>query len=132
MARAGEKNWPGNCLFHYTDRVNVEDIAEDGCFQVGTGAQFGFGLYATDLPPGEASPEEIRAVCFEGDASNSAFDGLIVLLGDDPSHRFIEVDRRVFLLPAQEGAGELVQLQRILLATGIRLPSGRWDIILWS
>lgn len=68
MAGTGETRWPSNCLFHYTDKVNVEEIAEDGYFRVGTGAQFGFGLYATDLAPEEASPEEIRAVCFEGDA----------------------------------------------------------------
>lgn len=71
MAGTGETKWPSNCLFHYSDRVSVEAIAEDGCFRVGTGAQFGFGLYATDL-------------------------------------------------------------QWILLATGLRMPSGRWDIIPWS
>lgn len=132
MAGTGETKWPSNCLFHYTDRINVEAIAEDGCFRVGTGAQFGFGLYATDLAPEEASPEEIKAVCFEGDASDNVFDGFIALLGGDPLHRFIEVDRRVFLLPAEEGMGELIHLQWILLATGLRLPSGRWDIVPWS
>lgn len=131
MARTGETNWPGNYLFHYTDRVNVEDIAADGYFEVGTGAQFGFGLYATDLPPEEAGPEEIRAVCFEGDARDNAFDGFIALLGDIPSHRFIEVDRRVFLLPAEEGMGELIQLQGILIATGIRIRD-HWDVSPWT
>ena len=131
MAGTGETNWPSNCLFHYTDRINAEDIAADGCFEVGTGAQFGFGLYATDLPPEEASPEEIRAICFEGDARDNVFDGCIVLLSDDPSHRFVEVDPRVFLLPAKEGVGELVQLQRILIVTGIRTRSNRWELIPW-
>jgi hypothetical protein len=130
MAGTGETNWPSTCLFHYTDRLNAEDIAEDGYFEVGTGAQFGFGLYATDLPPEDASPEEIRAVCFEGDASKSAFNGLIVLIGDDPFQRFVEVDRRVFLLPAEEGVGELIQLQEILIATGIRIR-GRWELFPW-
>jgi hypothetical protein len=131
MARTGETEWPSNCLFHYTDKVNVEEIAEDGYFRVGTGAQFGFGLYATDLPPEEASLEEIRAVCFEGDAADNIFDGLIVLLQDDPSYPFVEVDRRVFLLPAEEGAGELIPLQQILIATGTRLRSGRWKPVPW-
>lgn len=130
MAWAGETNWPGNCLFHYTDRINAEDIAEDGCFEVGTGAQFGFGLYATDLRPEEASPEEIRAICFEGDARDNVFDGLVVLIGDDPFQGFIEVDRRVFLLPAEEGVGELIQLEEILIATGIRIR-GRWEVVSW-
>jgi hypothetical protein len=131
MARPGETNWPRNCLFHYTDRVSVEAIAEDGYFEVGTGAQFGFGLYATDLRPEEASPEEIRAVCFEGDAPDNIFDGLVVLIGDDPFQGFIEVDRRVFLLPAEEGVGELIQLEGILIATGIRIR-GRWELASWS
>jgi hypothetical protein len=43
MARTGETNWPSNCLFHYRDRINAEDIAADGCSEVGTGGQFGFG-----------------------------------------------------------------------------------------
>jgi hypothetical protein len=75
MARAGETNWPSNCLFHYTDRISLEAIAEDGYF--------------------------------------------------------IEVDRRVFLLPAEDGMGELIHLQGVLIATGIRVR-GRWELLPWN
>lgn len=96
MAWTRETEWPGNYLFHYTEAAYVEEIAADGYFLVGSGANFGLGLYATDLAPHEATPDEIRAVCFEGDAPFGSFDGVLVLLGDDPRHRFVEVDRRVF------------------------------------
>ena len=42
--------WTGEAptyLFHYTEAEHAEEIADDGHFRVGTGANFGFGLYAT-------------------------------------------------------------------------------------
>lgn len=114
-------------LFHYTEAEDAEAIAADGYFQVGTGANFGFGLYATDLSPQEACADEIRAVCFEGDAASNAFDGVVVLVGNNPLFPFSEVDRRVFLLPAREGAGELISLEPILAGVGLR-SGGVWNL----
>ena len=116
-------------LFHYTDTVSAESIAVEGYFEVGSGANFGFGLYATDLDPDEGTPEEIRAVCFEGDAPAAALDAVLVFVGNHPSHPFVEVDRRVFLLSAR--VGQLIPLQRILVAVG-RRREGRWVSIPWE
>jgi len=116
-------------LFHYTDVASAEAIAAEGYFEVGPGSNFGFGLYATDLDPDEGSPEEIRAVCFEGDAPTAVLDGVLVLLGNHPSHPFVEVDRRVFQLPAR--LGQVIPLQRILVATGRRLED-HWTSIPWE
>ncbi len=121
--------WTGETptyLFHYTEAEHAQEIVADGYFRVGPGANFGFGLYATDLTPAEATPEEIRAVCFEGDAPNGKFDGVVMLEGRHPHHRFEEVDRRVFLLPAQEGFGELIPLHTILVAAWLRVGD-RWE-----
>lgn len=132
MARTGETNWPSNCLFHYTEAAYADDIAADGYFEVGPGSNFGFGLYATDLPPHEAMPDEIRAVCFEGDAATNIFDGVLVLKRNDPQSRFIEVDRRVFLLPARDGFGEMISLHRILVGVGKRGLNGHWELSSWA
>lgn len=121
--------WTGETpthLFHYTEAEHAEEIAADGYFQVGMGANFGFGLYATDLAPEEATPEEIRAVCFEGDAPDKNFRGVVALKGRHPQHRFEEVDRRVFLLPAR--FGELIPLERIFVAAWLR-AGDRWELV---
>lgn len=132
MARTGETNWGGDFLFHYTEAAQADEIAAEGYFQVGSGSNFGLGLYATDLPPHEATPDEIRAVCFEEDAADSTFDGVLVLLGDHPRQPFFEVDHRVFLLPAEEGIGELISLHLVLLATGRRYPRLGWKLTTWA
>jgi hypothetical protein len=118
-------------LFHYTEAEDAVAIAADGYFQVGSGANFGLGLYATDLSPEEADPEEIQAVCFEGDALGKAFDGFLVLRRDYPPAQFIEVDRRVFLLPAREGLGETISLQGLMVSTGSRVGN-RWREEPWD
>lgn len=124
MARTGEA--PTH-LFHYTEAEHAEAIAADGYFQVGTGANFGSGLYATDLAPEEATQEEIQAVCFEGDAADRDFGGVVVLKGRHPLHHFVEVDRRVFLLPAEEGVGQLIPVEQILLAVG-QWKESQWQV----
>lgn len=118
-------------LFHSTEAEHAEAIVADGYFQVGPGANSGFGLYATDLAPEEASQEEIQEICFEGDARDRDFGGVVVLKGRHPLHRFAEVDRRVFLLPAEEGVGQLITVERILLAVG-RWEEGRWQVEAWE
>jgi hypothetical protein len=118
-------------LFHYTEAEHAEAIAADGYFQVGPGANFGFGLYATDLSLDEATPEEVRAVCFEGDASDQSFNGVVVLEARNLQHHFTEVDRRIFLLPAPEGVGQLIPLERILAGVGKR-EGLRWRIRSWE
>lgn len=126
--------WTGEAptyLFHYTEAEHAEEIAAAGYFHVGTGAHFGFGLYATDLSPEEATPEEIRAVCFEGDAPKKVCDGLVVLAGTNPHYPFAEVDRRVFLFPAEEGVGQLIPVEPILLAVGW-WEEGRWRVEPWD
>lgn len=122
----------GEYVFHYTEAAYARQIAEDEHYFVGGGANFGFGLYATDLEPREASPDEIRAICFGGDdAPGNALDGVLVLLSDDPKMGFQEVEPRVFLLPAEEGAGEMIPLHPILVAIGQRKLANSWEIEVW-
>lgn len=119
--------------FHYTEVRLAQQIAEDEVFQVGGGANFGPGLYATDLPPEEASPEEIRAICFAGDAAENALNGVLVLLGDDPQTPFesIEGEKRVFRVPADE-VGEVIPIESILVGVGWRREGGGgWEILAW-
>jgi hypothetical protein len=122
----------GRYLFHYTEARLAQQIAEDEVFEVGGGANFGPGLYATDLRPEEASPEEIRAVCFAGDAAENALNGLLVLLEDDPLTPFEEVEgeKRIFRLPVEE-VGEIIPIESILVGVGRRLADGSWEILAW-
>lgn len=117
-------------VFHYTEASAARRIAADENFLVGGGAQFGPGLYATNLDPEEASEEEIKAICFEGDGAAIAYSGVLVLLGDDPLTPFEEVDKRIFLLPDSENRG-YVPLHPILVGVGERLDDGRWEIEGW-
>jgi hypothetical protein len=121
----------GVYLYHYTEASYAREIAADEHFLVGDGAVFGPGLYATDLAPEDALPGRIRDVCFGGDAAHIAFDGALVLLGDDPLTPFEEVDERVFLLHANEGVGELIAMHSILVGVGQRKIGGRWEIESW-
>jgi len=121
----------GEYLFHYTEARLARQIAEDEHFLVGTGALHGPGLYATDLMPLEATPEEIRAICFGGDAASLAFDGVLVLLADDPLTPFERVEPRVHLLNAPEGIGEVIPLHSLLIGVGWREASGIWTIECW-
>ena len=121
----------GNYVYHYTGADLAREIAADEHFLVGDGAVFGPGLYATDLAPQHASPSTIRDVCFGGDAPEIAFDGVLVLLADDPLTPFKEVDERVFRLPAEEGVGELIPVHSILVAVGRRRIGGGWQIEAW-
>lgn len=127
------ENWKdgGKYLFHYTAATYAREIAEDGNYLVGGGAQFGYGLYTTDLRPEEADPEEIRAICFGGDAPDVAFDGVLVLLGDDHLLRFEEVEPSVFLLPAEEGEGQIIPLHPILVGIGQRKLGNSWEFETW-
>lgn len=122
----------GRYLFHYTESRLAWQIAEDEVFEVGGGANFGPGLYATDLRPEEASPEEIRAVCFAGDAAENALNGVLVLLADDPLTPFEEVEgeKRIFRLPTEE-VGEVIAIESILVGVGRRLADGYWEILAW-
>jgi hypothetical protein len=81
------------------------------------------------LAPDEALPDRIREVCFGGDAAHIAFDGLLVLLGDDPITPFEEVDERVYLL--REEIGGLVALNSILVGIGKRKIDANWEIECW-
>lgn len=117
-------------VFHYTEDHLAQQIAEDEHFLVGPGAQFGPGIYATDLAPEDATPDEIRDICFGGDAADVAFNGVLVLLADDPFSPFVEVDRRVFLLSV-EAVGEVVPIHALLVAVGTREPHGVWKIEPW-
>lgn len=130
-----EEEWKdegGLYVFHYTEAFLAAQIATDEVFTVGPGANFGPGLYATNLVPGEASPEEIRAVCFAGDAADVAFSGVIVLLADDPQWPFeeIEGEKGVFRLPAEE-VGEVIPIEAIMVGFGRRLSGGGWKILAW-
>jgi hypothetical protein len=124
------KDEGGRYLFHYTEAEYAAQIAADEIFEVGLGAHFGPGLYATDLPPVEATPEEIRAICFAGDAADNAFSGVLVLLGDDPLTPFEPVDERIFRIPADE-VGEVIAIESILVGVGRRLSDGSWEIAVW-
>jgi hypothetical protein len=117
-------------VFHYTEAAAARQIAADANFFVGGGALFGPGLYATDLAPDEASEDEIRTVCFEGDGASIAYSGVLVLLADDPLTPFEEVDRRVFLLADWESRG-FIPLHPILVGVGERLESEKWEIETW-
>lgn len=122
----------GKYIFHYTEAAYARQIAEDEYYFVGPGANFGFGLYATDLEPQDATPGEIRAICYGGDdAPGIAFDGVLVLLSDDPKLRFQEVEPGVFLLPAEEGEGEMIPLHPILVGIGQRKLGKFWEIEAW-
>jgi hypothetical protein len=132
---AGGEGWNeegGAYLFHYTEAWLAAQIAEDEIFEVGGGANFGPGLYATDLHPDEASPEEIRAICFAGDAAGNALDGVLVVLGDDPLIPFeaVEGEKGVYRLPAEE-VGDVIPIEGILVGVGRRLPGGGWEILSW-
>jgi hypothetical protein len=122
----------GDYLFHYTEARNVEEIADTEIFEVGGGANFGPGLYATDLAPEDASPDEIRAICFGGDAAANALNGVLVLLADDPSTPFEEIEDeiRIYRVPADE-VGDLIPIESILVGVGSRLPGGPWEIYTW-
>jgi hypothetical protein len=100
-------------------------------YLVGEGALHGYGLYATDMRPDEASPAEIRRVCFGGDAPKNAFDGVLVVLGDDPQTPFTPVDEHIYLLEAAAGLGELIPMYSILVGIGSRLTGSDWVIETW-
>lgn len=130
-----EERWKdegGKYVFHYTEGFLAAQIALDEVFEVGPGANSGPGLYATDLAPNEATPDEIRDICFGGDAAGNAFSGVLVLLSDDPLLRFEEVEgeKRIFLLPAEE-VGELIPIESILVGVGRRNSGGGWEILAW-
>lgn len=124
------KDEGGRYLFHYTEAEYAAQIAADEIFEVGLGAHFGPGLYATDLPPAEATPDEIRVICFAGDAADNAFNGVLVLLADDPLIPFEAVDKRIFRIPADE-IGDVIPVEAILVGVGRRLPGGGWEIMAW-
>jgi hypothetical protein len=123
------KDEGGKYLYHYTEAGYAREIAADEYFLVGDGAVFGPGLYATDLAPQDALPDRVREVCFGGDAAHIAFDGVLVLLGDDPSIPFEEVDEQVFLL--REEIGGLVPMHSILAGVGQRKFGANWEIECW-
>jgi hypothetical protein len=118
-------------LFHYTEIELAREIAEDGVFEVGPGARYGPGLYATDIHPNESDPEEIRAICFEGDAADNALNAVLVLLGDDHVQEFEAVPEapRIYRLPAE--VMEAVPIDAILVGIGQRGPAG-WSIEAWE
>ncbi len=117
-------------LYHYTESHLALAIAESAIFEVGGGAQYGVGLYATDLAPEEASDEEIQAICFEGEAARNAFSGVLVLLAGDPAFAFEEVEKRIYLIERDE-VGERIETDTILVGVGTRPPDGRWTIRAW-
>lgn len=122
----------GEYLYHYTEAGYARSIADDEYFMVGDGAHYGYGLYATDLVPAEASPSEIRRVCFSGDAPKNAFDGVLVLLADDPQTPFESVDDQIYLLEGEEQSpGELIPMFSILVGVGTRLVGADWEIESW-
>jgi hypothetical protein len=121
----------GDYLFHYTEAAYARQVAADEHFLVGPGALFGPGLYATDISPEDASPDEIRAICFGGDAPTIAFDGVLVLLGDDPLQPFVEVEPRIFVLPAEDGIGEIIPMHSLLVGFGQRKLGNSWEIQTW-
>ena len=57
-------------LWHYTTRAAARAILEEGAIRVGTGSHYGehLGVYATDLPPTEHTPDELAPLLFDGDA----------------------------------------------------------------
>jgi hypothetical protein len=120
----------GHYLYHYTESHLALAIAETGVFEVGGGAQYGVGLYATDLRPEEASEEEIQAICFEGEAARNAHGGVLVLLGDDDQLAFEEVEKRIFLFRRHE-VGEFIEIDTILVGVGTRPPGRGWTILSW-
>ena len=116
--------------FHYTEAHLARQIAEDEIFLVGPGARYGPGLYATDLHPDEADPEEIREVCFAGDAAENAFTGVLVLLDGDPlPFEAVRGAPRIFRLPAAK-VGESIAVDDMLVGVGERQGSG-WRILAW-
>jgi hypothetical protein len=124
------KDEGGNYVFHYTEREYALKIAAEEIYEVGHGALFGFGLYATDLRPEDASPEEIRWICFGGDAAENGLNGVLVLLADDPHTPFEEVEKGIYRLPAEK-LGDLIPVESILVGVGSRSPGGAWEISAW-
>ena len=109
-------------LFHYAPVENALAIAHQRRFVVGPGQDFGTGMYATDIAPGELPDRELLEILFAEARSSQDVDGVVVMTRH-PALSFDEVASRVWLHRAERGA--IVDLSVALVGAGERV-AGDW------
>lgn len=124
---------PTHVLFHYTSASFAAELADAAAepygaplFVVGEGAQYGYGLYATDLDPFTTPREELVEACFaHAPPDHRALDGVLVLERDVTERGFAQMTEHIWLLPASPL--EPVDLSRLLLGAGA-CADGQWKV----
>jgi hypothetical protein len=122
-------------LYHYTERAFALEVYQwltsdpyEYWFRVEHSGSWGDGLYALDVPPGAASPDELRYLCFNDWRPDHLMDGVLVLDATVPPP-FVQVDPvhspNIFLLEAELDA--TVSLGERVLAVGLRTDLA-WSI----
>ena len=78
-------------LFHYTDEIRAAGILEERLFVTGGNAVFGFGVYATEIPPLDSSTlDDVIVRCFGGDAIPPEVQHAIVLRRSHGDREFLQ------------------------------------------
>jgi hypothetical protein len=107
-------------LFHYTTPARARQIVNDGVFQVGKGALYGSGLYATPLAPDAVPPEDLLRRLFFGLWPPESVNGVVVLVGNDDEQPFEAKTRDIWLLPG----GPAIEIENLAVGVGIRTSKG--------
>jgi hypothetical protein len=115
-------------LYHYTERTFALEVYEslttdpyEYVYRVEHPGSWGDGLYALDVAPGAASPEELRYLCFNDWRPEHPMDG-VLLLDATVTPLFEQADAaqhpNVFLLETElDGT---VPLGERVIAAGVR------------
>ena len=119
-------------LFHYCSERAATDIldAEPPYFLVGPGSAHGWGMYATDIEPVDAtSIDDVSTHCFAGQATAAELSHVLVLHPANAVDRFEQTSNPYEWMILRDAPAAIVELETLLIEA-CRFDGAAWISIL--
>ena len=118
-------------LFHYcSERAATDILAEEPpYFLVGTGSSYGWGMYATDMEPVDATTiDDVSTHCFAGQATAAEFSHVLLLHPANAVDRFEQTANPYEWMLLRDAPGAIIDLETLLFEAR-RLDGSAWTVI---